>query len=177
MGLDTVQLVMDVEEAFGIAIPDEEAARMRTPRMVLEYMATRLPVVAGEGERCPTQHAFYAARRGFCAAGVQRAVLRRNTSLRALSDRAAWPALWTRVRTDAGEPHWPEAVPWPGFWSRGPGTLGELAFQIATAWRPAPGQPWTRRRLELVLRAVIYDSTGVPEFSLDDDFVRDMKLD
>lgn len=177
MGLDIVQLVMDVEEAFGIAIPDEEAARMRTPRMVLEYLGTRLPVVAGEGEGCLTQHLFYAARRGFRAAGVPRAALRPNTSLRTLTDRAAWPALWTRVRTEAGDPHWPESIPWAGFWSRGPGTLGELSIHLVTSWRPAPGQAWTRQRLELVLRATIQESTGIPEFSLDDDFVRDMKLD
>ena len=30
MGLDSVELLMDVEERFGIRIPDEEAAQMRT---------------------------------------------------------------------------------------------------------------------------------------------------
>lgn len=51
MGLDSVQLVMDLEEAFGIEIPDEDAARLETPRMVLDYVAARLPPEAWPRER------------------------------------------------------------------------------------------------------------------------------
>lgn len=176
MGLDTVELVMAFEDAFGIAIPDEEAAKMRTPRMVLEHVSARLPVVPGEG--CLTQRTFYAVRRGLRAAGVRDAALRPRTLLRTFCDRASWPALWSRVRAEAGEPAWPEAVPWPGWlFGSGPATLAELTVRIVMAGRPAPGEPWTREQLEVVLSFVIHDSTGVPQFTLDDDFVRDMKLD
>jgi hypothetical protein len=174
MGLDTVELVMGFEEAFGIAIVDEDAARLRTPRMVLDYVAARVAVVPADG--CATQRTFYALRRGLRAAGAADGPLRPGTPLRALTDRAAWPGLWTRVRAEAAEPEWPASVPWSGFWSDGPATLGQLARHVATR-PPAAGQPWTREQMELALRHVVDDVTGVREFSLDDEFVRDMKLD
>ena len=41
MGLDSVELIIAWEEAFGITITDEEAARMLTPRDVIELIAAR----------------------------------------------------------------------------------------------------------------------------------------
>ena len=38
MGLDTVELVIAVEEKFGISIPNEDAARLYTPRLVIDYL-------------------------------------------------------------------------------------------------------------------------------------------
>jgi acyl carrier protein len=38
MGLDAVELVMAVEETFGIAIPEADAAKMITPAMMIEYV-------------------------------------------------------------------------------------------------------------------------------------------
>ncbi|HEU4881914.1 MAG TPA: acyl carrier protein [Longimicrobium sp.] len=173
MGLDAVELVMAFEEGFGIAIPDEDAARMRTPRSVLDYAAARLGPVRGDG--CLTQRTFYALRRGFRAAGTVDAPLRPGTPLCALADRASWPVVWTRVRLGAGQPAWPASVRWRGFLGGGPSTLAELTRHLATR-PPPPGEPWTFERMELVLRAALHDA-GIDEFSLDDDFVRDLKLD
>lgn len=176
MGLDTVELVMGFEEALGMQIPDEDAARLLTPRMVLEYAAARLPIVPAE--RCLTQHAFYALRRGFRAALPAAAELRPATPLRALTHRDGWTVLWTRVRVASGEADWPKAVPWQGMLSGGPSTLGELARHVVPApGPPAPGEPWTRERLELVVRDVVGDVAGITDFSMDDEFVRDMRLD
>lgn len=38
MGLDGVELVMSLEEAFGIQITDEEANNCRTPRLVIDVI-------------------------------------------------------------------------------------------------------------------------------------------
>lgn len=43
MGLDSVELIIAWEEAFGITITDAEAARILTPRDVIELIAARRP--------------------------------------------------------------------------------------------------------------------------------------
>lgn len=49
MGMDTVELVMALEEAFQIAIPDEEAEKISTPHHVIDFIMSRL-----EGEQTST---------------------------------------------------------------------------------------------------------------------------
>ena len=39
--LDTVELVMNIEEEFGIEIPDEEVVDMHTVKSVLNYVTMR----------------------------------------------------------------------------------------------------------------------------------------
>ena len=57
MGLDTVELVIRFEDAFGIAIPDAVAAELTTPRKVTDYVLTRLTV--SDEASCLSQQAFY----------------------------------------------------------------------------------------------------------------------
>ncbi|MBO8130922.1 MAG: acyl carrier protein [Candidatus Marinimicrobia bacterium] len=40
--LDTVELIMKMEEEFGIEIPDEEAEKLRTVGDVIEYLKTKV---------------------------------------------------------------------------------------------------------------------------------------
>jgi len=40
--LDTIELVMAFEEAFGIEIPDEDAEKIRTVQQAIEYIEARL---------------------------------------------------------------------------------------------------------------------------------------
>jgi hypothetical protein len=139
---------------------------------VLEYVAAHLPVVPADG--CTTQRTFYALRRGLRAAGVAQDPLRPATPLPMLANRWGWAVLWTRVRTTAGEPDWPEQVPWPGMLRTG--TLGDLARYVARRPERA-GEPWTRERIELVIRHVVADVVAIDAFSMDDEFVGDMKID
>ena len=39
--LDTVELIMNIEEEFGIEIPDNEVAEMHTVKSVLNYVTMR----------------------------------------------------------------------------------------------------------------------------------------
>ena len=40
--LDTVELLMGVEETFNIEIPDEEAGKLETVGKVIDYLAQKL---------------------------------------------------------------------------------------------------------------------------------------
>ena len=44
MGLDVVELVMSYEQAFGIKIPNDVAATLETPKMVIDYIEGRQDV-------------------------------------------------------------------------------------------------------------------------------------
>lgn len=43
MGLDSVELVMAIEEEFGIEIEDAAAETMQTPRIMIDYISMRCP--------------------------------------------------------------------------------------------------------------------------------------
>jgi acyl carrier protein len=63
MGLDSVELVMEVEEAFGIRIPDADAEWIRTVGELYRYVLAELdrPVLTTPG--CLSAAAFYRLRR------------------------------------------------------------------------------------------------------------------
>jgi acyl carrier protein len=80
MGLATVELVMEVEAAFGITLPDEDAQHVVTVgdlhALVVRLMDERDGATRREGA-CPSAAAFYALRRGAMAAlTVDRAAIR-----------------------------------------------------------------------------------------------------
>lgn len=62
MGLDTVELIMEIEEAFGIAIPDAEAEKIQTMGHAYHYVLSRMegPLTTSG---CLSAAAFYRVRR------------------------------------------------------------------------------------------------------------------
>jgi len=60
-GLDTVELVMAIEEEFGLEIPDEDAERMTTVGETYEWLRRRL--ASTPATECLTQKVFYKLRR------------------------------------------------------------------------------------------------------------------
>lgn len=56
MGLDGVEIVMAVEDAFDIRIEDSEAAKMLTPRLVIDFVQSK--VSSATASVCLTQRAF-----------------------------------------------------------------------------------------------------------------------
>jgi acyl carrier protein len=50
MGLDTVELVMDLEDTFGIEIPDADAERLVSVGEAFEYIVQRLATGSARGK-------------------------------------------------------------------------------------------------------------------------------
>ena len=64
MGLDVVEFLMSVEEAFQVTIPDQDAQALVTPRRLIDYLTDRLP--AGQAPQCLSQRTFYTLRYLIC---------------------------------------------------------------------------------------------------------------
>jgi acyl carrier protein len=60
MGLDTVELVIAIEDAFEIRIANADAAKLTTPAEVTDYLMSRLRT--SSGAPCPSQAGFYRLR-------------------------------------------------------------------------------------------------------------------
>lgn len=95
MGLDSVELVMEVEDHFRVRLPDPECERVRTVADLAALVMARLP----QGESpCPTARHFRLLRsRAVEAAGVARGAFRPSAPLGAVfplrGRRRRWAAL------------------------------------------------------------------------------------
>ena len=92
MGLDIVEFVMEVEEAFALRIPDSVAEKILTPRMLIDYVYSQ--TIDPRKVGCLSQRAFYAVRRQLCERlDLPRSALRPTTDLLAVL-----PQLNARIR-------------------------------------------------------------------------------
>jgi hypothetical protein len=83
MGLDSVELVIKVEETFGIQIPDEDAAGIQTVGQLHDYLVHRMQEMGLEVEPrpksdvCLAATAFYRVRRAWLSVlDAERSALR-----------------------------------------------------------------------------------------------------
>jgi acyl carrier protein len=107
MGLDGVELIMAVEEAFGVSISDEEAGQIRTPRQLCDVVAGKVRTV--EPSVCLTQRSFYLLRRTFRGKlAVPRSRFRPETPLEQLVPLDNRRVAWSELREDVGAVVWPK---------------------------------------------------------------------
>ena len=103
MGLETVELVIRFEEAFGITISDEVASSMTTPRDVTDYIMTQ--VATAEQSACLSQQAFYFLRRSFShRLDFPRDAFHPNVRLQTLFPKDTRKNVWGQLQTELG-PH------------------------------------------------------------------------
>jgi acyl carrier protein len=174
MGLEAVEIVLAAEETFGIAIPDEAAAEIRTPADLIGFIASHVPSISTEA--CTTQQMFYRLRKGFRSQVP--ALLNRfdpETELATIVHKDQWPRVWLAVRTAVGGPGWPESVPWPGLLRDGPKTIRQLIWHLAASLpRPAHGETWPRFKIEAEVRRIIAEVLGKKDFRLSAKFVGEL---
>jgi hypothetical protein len=183
MGLDIVEFVIAVEGALDIHIPDKDAERLETPRMLVDYLSQRLGAT-GQGElNCLSQRAFYRARRATARRfGVERRSLRPKTVLADVM--GSRTSEWKELRADIGSAEWPRLKSDNWLTSRvgGVSSLGELAQHLGAydvAAMRTPDAPWARKEIQAVVLRLLETELGVDmsRYTLDSQFVRDMGLD
>lgn len=107
MGLDTVELVMNVEETFGIAIPDADAEKIVTVGALHRYIVAKLGIDASPParSRCPSQAAFHRVRRALVEGlGVDRGAVRPAAPMETLIAPRGRKAAWARLEQALGLP-------------------------------------------------------------------------
>lgn len=178
MGLESVELVMEWEEAFGIDIPDEAASRWTTPRLATEYLLSRLE--RRSATECIRQRIFFRLRRGFRRA-LGQTVTRFEPQAKLCScvARRDWPQVWARVRQAVPDESWPERAPFRGPIEFRIRTLGDLVQELARCdprAEPAPGMGWTREQVSLAVRRAVDEVVGARYFDEDDEFVTELGI-
>jgi hypothetical protein len=114
MGLDSVELVMAVEEQFGITISDEEAQEMRTVGDM--YQCVLGKVMTTEKSSCLTQKAFHLLRRtAMQLFSVPRDQFRPDTQLNLIIPKDSRRENWRTFQSAVGAANWPKlALSWAG---------------------------------------------------------------
>ena len=80
MGMDSVELVLAIEEDFGVLIPDEEAEQMLTVGDVYDWLKVKLS--SADAVDCLTQQVFYKLRRALVQNySLDKAAIRPDTRL------------------------------------------------------------------------------------------------
>jgi hypothetical protein len=147
MYFDIVELVMDIEERFGVTISDERAARICTVGDLYAFLLGQTR--QGAPTPCLTSQAFYRLRRTLTGElGVDRAGVRPATRLRDLFPPESRAAAWPRLAAALGLPSLPEPDPPPGgptarsfgFWL-GVATAGALLVQLLFCLVPGERMP------------------------------------
>ena len=109
MGLDTVELVIRFEDAFGIAIPNEIAAQLITPRKVTDYVLAQLPT--SDESSCLSQRAFYFLRgKLVLSLNVARKDLRPGTRLENVMPLATRRLVWASLKSQVAPAALPDLV-------------------------------------------------------------------
>lgn len=96
MGLDLVELMMDLEDEFGIEIPDADFQELTTVGALVRYLQSRLP--ADAEAPCATMVAFHLVRRFLSdRTGVARAAVRPDVPLVTLIDTSTRRKIWKEL--------------------------------------------------------------------------------
>ncbi|MGV3517288.1 acyl carrier protein [Luteitalea sp.] len=177
MGLDLVEFVMATEDAFGLAIPDSDAAGLTTPGLLVEYLEGRLP--AGPSP-CLEQRAFYLVRRsGMTVLAHPRHACRPETPWRSLLPKTGTATAWRDLGTALNASAWPRLWPWQSA-PTGQGTVGDNARRVTTLHAVQllrAGEGWSRPKIQAVVTGVLRQQLGIEHFGWDDRFVDELRID
>jgi acyl carrier protein len=113
VGLDTVELVMEIEDAFDISIPDDRASTMLTVGDVYEFILEKTADSTLKSSICLTAATFYDLRRHLRSLGLSHSSIRPKTALDLaiplIGRRAYWQALSSQMDLRfprLGRPSW-----------------------------------------------------------------------
>jgi hypothetical protein len=183
MGLDSVELVIRMEQEFGIEIPDSDAEKIVSPRTLADYVSAHITL--SPTPVCLTRRAFYRIRSALQQQGFARGELRPSTSFGDLYPEHVREDRWKELGTRVAGRRWP-TLHRPLFrrrrpiFPRGCETLGGLARHVATWDGEVPSGAdavWTEETVLLRVRQITEEELGIDAFGDTDRYVEDLGVD
>jgi acyl carrier protein len=188
MGLGMVESFMAVEESFGLEISGDDASKLTTPRLLIDYLADRLPPpTAGY---CLTQRAFYVLRGALARhANLSVRSIHPSTSVRDVIPEPERETTWKSLQKEVGAKRWPRLTKggWMEKWfvsSDKMHLLSDVAKYLARhstsalASRDA-AQGWTRNQIARVIHRLVQENFGLSrqEYTEDSRWIEDIGAD
>lgn len=174
MSLESVEIVMNWEESFGISLSEAEVSSLRTPRQTMDLIAEKLEANDELGRPCLTLRAFGRLRHAIAkATSLPLHQVHSNARLTNLVKNHRGRT-WGVVRATSGIPSL------PGLSCFSQLTLGALSrWTVANAAKnlKPPEEAWTRPEIRSVVREAIIDVIGNDNFEDDDDYIHDIGVD
>lgn len=97
MGLDTVELVMNIEEAFDVTITDKQASQMETVADIYEFLILSIASTNANSTVCLKSAAFYDLRRHLQTLGIAREKIRPSATLKEVFPILRRRSLWHKL--------------------------------------------------------------------------------
>jgi hypothetical protein len=183
MGLELIEYVLAVEDAFEVDIPDADAAKLDTPAMLIDYLCVRL----GEASDGPPllQTVYYHLRAALSVElGISRSRIGPSSTVAELTNRTekdVWASVARRVDIDVKYLTHSPIAQMLGHLRRAPArTIGDHARQVAML-KPAAmkaKQSWTRAQItDVVLTLLRHEiAIEVGPGDLHRTFIRDLGM-
>lgn len=178
MGLDGVELILAIEETFGISIPDGDAAALMTPALLIKHVQTAV-ASKPRGKPCLSQRAFHRVRSRLCeVTNAPRREVKLDTRINRIFPKETREEKWKDFRTASEMTRLPDL-------RFGRGTLFSptrvrdvVSLQISLMSEELQNTgTWTDQEVRTVVRHVIAEQLGIKHFDDNDEFVQDLGVD
>jgi len=100
MGLDSVELLMSVEDKFGIRIEDSEAEKIYTVQNFVDCVYSK--IITNPNEKCLTQIVFYRIRKAFRNLNLTEQKIKPETKITELLTQSELKENWHLLKTEIG---------------------------------------------------------------------------
>ena len=178
MGLDFIELILVVEENFGISIPNADAPTVTTPELLISYVQQAVsskPFL----QPCLSQRAFHRVRFQFGkVTGTSRRTIRINTNLVDLLPKDTRQKRWDDFRNLSGLKSLPNLSDrnWMKF---SPVSVKDIVIQEVMALSKIIRITgcWSDQEVRTAVRSIISYQLGIDKFKDCDEFVRDLGVD
>lgn len=180
MGLESVELVMAWEDAFGVTFSEGDAARMFTTRQVVGLIYTKVRAsdpLLPEDTGCLALRAYYRLKRSCVHHGVDAALVRPDAKLAGLLPRVNRRERISAILSYAGFAPLPR-IPFGLQFTFG--RLRDYVLDCVISHHGVlrrPDTTWSREQVREVARAVMRAQLAVTRFSDDARFIQDLGVD